>query len=413
MTNEEIKERIVAPLRRLKAGKKALIDTWQEVTAVRRQTLPQIATDVENFTTGDVDDAVAESSNIDNNLKRILNTYLEDGIRSSLGITQYKKTTTSITNFVDLPTDIVFAPEGQVIGTNTNGGFSGCQQLILVERLWQDDGNGGQTEALSNITSATYMFRQCYKLEALPPNLTLPNVTNVGGMFSQCYMLRTLPSGLTFDNVTSAGTCFYGARITSFPNLTMSKCTNFSSAFRITTPVGVDVSLPSTLRCKRATDISHICRTSAIVDLGGAFLEGTGKINNANLAFFNCRATRINGWLNIGGIRKWAEATSEQTGEQSPYNMFGSSNITHCEFRGEYTFCFDCRTDTWGFQNLDKESIDSLLLCLQPIDEEANYDNDAPPAFRLSNTQKQWSLEVEGESVPYTEYLTLLGYQII
>ena len=405
------KEDIIAPLRRLKEGKQACLSAWATVTGNVRTTLPQLTADIIAFTRGTLDEEVATANEIDGDLAEVLSDYLETGIRSAQDITTYRQSTCS-------GSDIIYAPSGQVIGTSLNLCFNGAQSLLLVEQLWQDDGNGGTTETLSNITTVRSMFQNCYKLEYLPPDLAMPNVTNVVSMFISCYSLQSIPSSLTFDNVTSATNLFYHCRnMRSLPNLTMSHCTTFASAFRFES--AYITALPSTLRCSSATNIGYICRSNiGLTSTGGAFVDGTGVLTNAMCAFYNCSAlTTITGTLNIGGISMWG-GTSESNSNNSVFGMFQGSGVTHCIFTGTYTFCFNIKLNTWGFQNLDEASIVSLISCLQDVTGETGYDSNNPPSATLTATQKAYTIEVDDgeggtDEVDAETYLQLLGYSVL
>ena len=405
------KEDIIAPLRRLKEGKQACLSAWATVTGNARTTLPQLTADIVAFTRGTLDEEVATANEIDGDLAEVLSDYLETGIRSAQDITTYRQSTCS-------GSDIIYAPSGQVTGTSLNLCFNGAQSLLLVEQLYQDDGNGGTTETLSNVTTATNMFQNCYKLEYLPPNLAMPNVTNVNSMFISCYSLQSIPSSLTFDNVTNANALFYHCRnMRSLPNLTMSHCTTFNNAFRFES--AYITALPSTLRCSSATNISSMCRQDiGLTSTGGAFVDGTGVLTNAVSAFGNCSAlTTITGSLNIGGISMWG-GTTESNSSNSVYAMFQGSGVTHCIFTGTYTFCFNIKLNVWGFQNLDEASIVSLISCLQDVTGETGYDSNNPPSATLTATQKAYTIEVDDgeggtDEIDVETYLQLLGYSVL
>lgn len=409
---------ITAPLLRLRNGRNACIVNWHTAKGLSRTSLTDIATDIDNETVGIIDNAIASIATIDDNVRNTLATWTENGAREALIVTQY-------TTQACKDSTMLWAMRGQVTSASLSECFANCYNLLLIEGLYVDN-NGTEDDTCDTILNAQSMFDSCYELESLPTSLCLRGVTNAIYMFSYCYALQTLPSGMTFDSVTNAGLMFrycYALQTlpsgTTFANVTNGSnmfyyCislnnlpasltfANVTNAARIFGNCKSLTALPSNVNLSKVTDIAEaFYACTSLTTVANAFANGTGVITNAGTAFYNCgNLTTIAGSLNIGGITFWG-GTSLQTSSNSVYGMFSNSGITHCLFSGTYQFDFDIDLTKWGFQNLDQQSIVSLILCLQTTTSGAT--------IVLTTTQQAWEVE---EGVTIADYVMLLGYII-
>ena len=154
------------------------------------------------------------------------------------------------------------------------------------------------------VTNASYMFKNCCSLTAIP-QLDTSAVTNMKGMFYSCYSLTSIPQ-LNTSAVTNMSSMFVGCpSLTAIPQLDTSAVTDMASMFAI---------------CYSLTAIPQL-DTSAVTNMKGVFNScfaltsipqmDTSAVTDMSQMFYGCGALTAIPQLNTSAVTDMS-------------NMFGS-----------------------------------------------------------------------------------------
>ena len=409
-------------------------DLQQNVT-----TIEECVSAIEGLEQGEIDVKMNEVSQQDSEVKPALLNKIKDGL--VVDVTEYDRATCQ-------GMEILYAPAGLVVGTTLTYTFDGCENLMYIDELHDSDGD----TTLDSVVNIGYAFQDCWSLGALPSSIKFSGVINGTHAFSNCYALTDV-SGLDLSALQNASSMFSNCRnLTTFgtktlPNLTsvnnllygclklageldvsgwnVSKCNSFNAMFYGLNHLTAIVGLGS-------WDMSNVTTASRMLngctalgsDDGKLTLSGGTGANKSFVAMFYglSQNNTTNPITEIEGVDLSVASNSKNsdTGEyyiltnsnNSMYTMFANSKVTRCIFAGAHSLKFNMSLTTQGWQNLDAESIESLLgNCLYDWSEDTEYEYDHVITVTSAMYETLTTDEIE-EGVTYADYLMLLGWDL-
>ena len=230
---------------------------------------------------------------------------------------------------------------------------------------------------VSNVTNTSYMFIQCSSVEELDvSSWDVSDVTKMSYMFATCSKLQSLDmSGWDMSNVTTASRMLNGCTALGSDDgkLTLGGGTGANKSFGA-----------------MFYGLSQNNTTNPITEIEGVDLSVASNSKNSDTGEYYILTNSNN----------------------SMYTMFANSKVTRCIFAGAHSLKFNMSLTTQGWQNLDAESIESLLgNCLYDWSEDTEYEYDHVITVTSAMYETLTTDEIE-EGVTYADYLMLLGWDL-